>query len=342
MTGGRSGATERHNGTVPVGRTPDVSTPSRPGKGAGPVYSRIIGTSVVATVSAATLVVVAGLASACGSTDGATGATGAPAPKSGAPAPKSDRAAATTAVPEFDHVLVVMEENHSYSNVIGNSDAPYINSLVDRGASFSDAHAVTHPSQPNYIAQFSGSTQGVTSDSCPHMFAADNLAHQVGSFTGYAEDLPAAGDTSCTSGSYARKHSPWTDFSNVPAAANQPLTAFPSDYTKLPKLSYVIPNLDNDMHDGSVATGDSWLKEHIDGYAKWAQTHNSLLIVDWDEDDDSAGNQIPTVFFGAHVKQGVYRDKINHYNVLRTLEDSFGVRPLGAAATSRVIGSIWK
>jgi acid phosphatase len=296
------------------------------------VYSRLISRSKVIGLSAAAMVVAAGFVSACGATGEAQGEA----------ATQSEAAArAQTAVPRFDHILVVMEENRAYSDVIGNGDAPYINSLAGQGASFAKSHAVTHPSQPNYLAQFSGSTQGVTSDSCPHKFARENLGHQVGSFVGYSEGLPAVGDVTCSAGSYARKHSPWVDFSNIPASANQPFSAFPRDYAKLPKLSYVIPDLDNDMHDGSVTEGDSWLKKNIDGYARWAKTHNSLLIIDWDEDDDSAGNQIPTVFSGAHVKHGVYNDKITHYSLLRTIEDSFGVRPLGGAAKVPAIKNVW-
>jgi phosphatidylinositol-3-phosphatase len=252
-----------------------------------------------------------------------------------------DRATAAAAVPAFDHVLMVVEENHSYSDIINSSNAPYINSLARQGASFTDSHAITHPSQPNYLALFSGSPQGVTSDSCPHTFSANNLGHQVGSFTGYSESLPSAGYTGCTSGSYARKHSPWINFSDVPASANQPYAAFPSAYGTLPKLSVVIPNLRNDMHDGSVAQGDSWLQRNLDGYAKWATSHNSLLIVTWDEDDNSSNNRIPTIFAGAKVKQGTYNENIDHYDVLRTLEDSFGVSPLGSAANASAIGDVW-
>ncbi|HEV2376094.1 MAG TPA: alkaline phosphatase family protein, partial [Streptosporangiaceae bacterium] len=76
---------------------------------------------------------------------------------------------AATAVPRFDHLVVVVMENKNYSDIIGRPDeAPYINSLATGGALFSNSFAVTHPSQPNYLALFSGSTQGVTSDDCPH------------------------------------------------------------------------------------------------------------------------------------------------------------------------------
>jgi hypothetical protein len=253
--------------------------------------------------------------------------------------------ASAGSVPRPDHVVVVVEENHSYSDVIGNSAAPYINTLAGQGASFTQSFAITHPSEPNYLALFSGSTQGLSDDSCPHTFSGANLGQELRGggfgFTGYSETMPSAGYTGCTSGSYARKHNPWVNFSNVPTSANQPFTAFPTDYSTLPTLSFVIPNLRNDMHDGTVAQGDTWLHNNIDGYAQWAKAHNSVLVVTWDEDDNSAGNQVPTIITGAGVTPGSYAETINHYSVLRTLEDAYGLPAAGASATATPITDIW-
>ena len=249
-------------------------------------------------------------------------------------------------VPRPDHVVIVIEENHSSTSIIGGSAAPYLNSLAAQGALFTDSRAVAHPSQPNYVALFSGSTQGVTDDSCPQTFGADNLGAQLISagqtFAGYSEDLPAPGDLSCTAGSYARKHSPWTDFPSVPASANLPFSAFPRNYDALPTVSIVVPNLANDMHDGSVQTGDAWLRDNLGGYAQWASTHNSLLVVTWDEDDSRSGNQIATMFAGAGVKPGRYSEPIDHYRVLRTVEAAYGLPPLGHAAGTEPITDVWE
>jgi hypothetical protein len=242
--------------------------------------------------------------------------------------------------------VVVVMENHSFGDVIGSASAPYLTSLAARGADFTRSFAITHPSEPNYLALFSGSTQGVTSDDCPVTFGTPNLAAGLLSagrtFTGYAEDLPATGSTVCTAGNYARKHVPWADFSNVPAALNKPFASWPAgDYAALPDVSFVIPNLCDDMHDCPVATGDAWLRTHVNGYLSWAMTHDSLLIVTWDEDDGSGQNQIPTIFAGQPVRPGRYSTQIDHYNVLRTIEDAFGLHHDGAAATASPITGIW-
>ena len=103
----------------------------------------------------------------------------------------------------------------------------------------------------------------------------------------------------------------------------------------------MIPNLCNDMHDCSVATGDAWLKRNLDGYAQWAKTHNSLFILTWDEDDFGASNQIVTVFAGPKVRPGDVSQNINHYNVLRTIEDMYGTAHAGNAASASDITGVW-
>jgi phosphatidylinositol-3-phosphatase len=257
----------------------------------------------------------------------------------------SDEACAAS-VPLFDHVVVVVMENKPYSAIIGNPDAAYANALAAQGASFTQSFAVTHPSQPNYVAMFSGSTQGVVNNDCPQDFVGvDNLGAQLiaagKSFIGYSEDLPLAGYTGCSSAMYVRKHNPWVDFDNVPAASNQPFTAFPVDYNALPDLAFVIPNQCNNTHDCPIATGDAWLQASIDDYAQWAKLHNSLLILSWDEDDASEGNRIVTLFVGAHVNPGSYAEPTGHYRTLATLEAMHGLPALGGAMGLTPITDVW-
>jgi acid phosphatase len=177
--------------------------------------------------------------------------------------------AATPTVPTPAHTLVVIMENHSYSEIMGSTADPYIHQLAASGALFTNSYAVTHPSEPNYLALFSGSTQGVTDDSCPHTFSAANLGAELIAahyrFGGYSESLPGAGWTGCSYGSYARKHNPWVNFPSVPSSANQPFTALPHLYSALPTVALVVPNLMHDMHDGTIAQGDQWLKTYLSG-----------------------------------------------------------------------------
>ena len=255
---------------------------------------------------------------------------------------------AATALPHFDHIVVAIEENHSYSDIIGSGDASYINTLAQHGALFTAAHAVSHPSEPNYLALYGGSTFDLSSDACPQTFSGPDLGNaltaQSLSFTGYSESMPSAGYTGCTDsgGVYARKHNPWVNFTDVPAASNQPFSQFPGDFSQLPTVAFVVPNLQNDMHDGSVSAGDAWLHDNLDGYIQWARANNSLFILTWDEDDGSQSNQIPTLFVGAHVKTGTYSESINHYNVLRTIEDIYGLTPTRSAASTPAIADVWQ
>jgi hypothetical protein len=259
------------------------------------------------------------------------------------------------------HIVVVIEENHAFGQVIGNPDAPFINKLAAQGALFTDAHGVAHPSQPNYLALFSGSTQDTTGDSAvrgtplrrPNLGAA--LIAEGYTFAGYSEDLPDVGSLKTTAhGGYARKHNPWSNWqaaspgpNQLAASANQPFKNFPSDFNKLPTVAFVVPNLYNDQHgDGFISNrtlirdSDDWLKDNIGAYAQWAVTHNSLLIVTWDEDDndDSPANHIPTIMVGAQVKPGKYDQRIDHYGVLRMIEDFYGLPRAGASADAAPIG----
>ena len=222
----------------------------------------------------------------------------------------------------------------------------YINSLAHQGALFTKSYAVTHPSEPNYLALYSGSTQGLTDDSCPHTYSGANLGQALlqrrRSFVGYSEGLPATGAVDCTHGAYARKHNPWVKLS-LCSSCGQPATdSLPgTGLEQLPRMSFVVPDLNHDMHDGTVAAGDQWLKSHLGRYAAWAPTHNSLLVLTWDEDDRSQGNHIATIVLGAHVRPGLYGERVDHYRVLRMLTDLEGVPAVGRGATARPVTSVW-
>ena len=111
----------------------------------------------------------------------------------------------------------------------------------------------------------------------------------------------------------------------------------PTDFSKLPTVSFVVPNLCHDMHDCSVKDGDHWLAQNIDPYARWARTHNSLLILTFDESeaDGDRDNHIATVAVGERVMPGPVTEKTDHYRLLRTIEDLYGLQPLGHSAEAR-------
>ena len=278
------------------------------------------------------------------------------------------------APPAYDHVVIVIEENHSFTQIIGNrTAAPYLNQLADGGVNFTSFFAITHPSQPNYLEFFSGFGQGVADDALPlnYPFSTPNLGAELiaagRSFTGYSEDLPAAGDRNTTGTNvvigtttynlYRRKHNPWANWqaakpadgsvpvpppNQLPWTTNQPFTAFPSDFTQLPAVSIVVPNEQNDMHDGTVKMGDDWLAANLSAYAEWAKTHNSLLIVTWDEDNFSGSNRIPAIFYGANLRPGVNDTTWTLHNLLRTIEDIYGVAThAGAAASVQPISGVF-
>jgi acid phosphatase len=247
-------------------------------------------------------------------------------------------------LPRPDHIVIVIEENRAYFQIIGNRDAPYINELAKRGALFTQSHGITHPSQPNYLALFSGSTRGISSNTCPLDLSGPNLASALMekgySFVSYSESMPEAGFEGCIWGAYMRKHNPVANWKEL-AAYNLPFKAFPQDYTQLPTVSFVVPNQLNDMHDGSIAQGDAWLKKNIDGYAQWAMTHNSLLIVTFDEDNGSEGNRIATIMVGQKVRPGKHGQRIDHYGLLRMVEEMYGLPLLNESAKTQSFKGAW-
>jgi hypothetical protein len=272
-------------------------------------------------------------------------------------------------IPHYKHVIVVIEENHDYNALIGSANSPYISHLAENGALFTDSHGVTHPSEPNYLALFSGSTHDVTDDKCltaetpyttPNLGAA--LIAKGLTFKGFAQTMPSPGYLPCyykvstVTGLnlYARKHAPWVNWqgdkaNDIPASVSRPMTDFPVDYNKLPTVAFVIPDMDHDMHNigtpgdaAAIQRGDKWLKQNLDRYVKWAKLHNSLLIITFDEDDSrTTVNQIPTIFYGAHINAGKYNEHITHYNVLHTLEAMYGL-PAGDDETADAIKDVWK
>jgi acid phosphatase len=253
-----------------------------------------------------------------------------------------------------DHVVIVIEENRSVSQIMGYPGASFLNQIAAGGALFTDFYALTHPSQPNYIHFFSGDSLGVLDNEVPAgvPFNVPNLASAISAagrtFTHYSEDLPFTGFDGPTFGAYASKHnaavhwqSPSPGIYQLPLEANKPFSDFPADFSRLPTISIVIPNLNNDMHDGTVEQGDAWLAQHIGPYAQWAMTHNSLLVITWDEDEFEQRNRIPTILYGPMIRPGEYQSTYTLHNLLRTLCDLYGAVPPPVAQKVAPIAGIF-
>lgn len=264
---------------------------------------------------------------------------------------------ATAAVPHHDKVAVVIMENKSYAQA---STQPYTITLMAGGATFTNSVAVAHPSQPNYLALWFGHTLGYTTDACPltSPLSFENLGHACEaaglSWRAYSENLAVVGSTACsydgnaTTGLYTRKHEPWTYSANVDHTRERPYTDLAADIAggTLPNLTFVIPNNCHNSHNSStvgctLADADFWLAANLPPL-KAALGPTGLLILTWDENDNSAGNRVLTVFSGAQVIPGVVSAQaINHYSVVRTICEALGLQPFNIAADMATVDGVW-
>lgn len=258
--------------------------------------------------------------------------------------------AAPRQVPPFDRVIVVVMENKARSGVVGNPHAPAFNAFARQGAVLSGYRGVTHPSLPNYLALVSGSTHGITSDCTDCTVGGNSLADTLEArhltWKAYAEGLPRPGWTGPSHGRYAKKHVPFLYFRNVVSSRARlrqvvPLTQFDRDRAggMLPNLSLVVPDLCHDMHDCSVAMGDAWLKRFVPPILKLPGT---VIFVVFDE-SDSSNPAVPALALGTLVRPHSRATRtLDHYGLLRTIEDGLGLRLLGHSARSPEITGIWR
>jgi hypothetical protein len=252
---------------------------------------------------------------------------------------------ALPAVPAFDHIFVIIMENHSASQIIGSADAPFINELAASYGLAASYTAVAHPSLPNYLALTGGSTFGVSTD-CTDCFqnapniAVDRIAAAGLTWRGYMESMPSAafaGDAY----PYMQKHNPFAYYDDIRTDPKQfanvvPYTQLATDLASAqatPSFGWITPNMLDDMHDGTVAQGDTWLSVAVPALLASGAftTQRSLLLVTWDENDDSAGNEVVTLVIAKGVPAG-FKSQVpyTHYSLLRTIEASWGLAPLTA------------
>ncbi len=294
-------------------------------------------------------IAVAALALAlCGAVTTASGATRTQARAAVAAAPCGRT---VTAPAHYQHVVIVVMENKQYSQVIGNAGAPYLTGLAHQCATATNYAANSSPSRPNYLAMTSGTIPagcpGSDADPPSCTTTTNNIFRQVinsgHTAKSYVESMPSNCKIA-SGGLYATKHNPWpyyvgTNDRTRCAKFDIPLGSSTSgalvndiNAGHLPTLSYVVPNLCNDTHDCAVSVGDAWLKSVVGrilagpNYA----AGNTAVIVVYDE-----YTPLPNVWIAPSVKPGaVYTGAVNHYALLRTVEQTLGLGALGGAATA--------
>jgi hypothetical protein len=263
------------------------------------------------------------------------------------------RATAAAPVPSFDHIVVIVFENKESPSVLGNRAAPTFNAYARRYARLTRYYGVTHPSLPNYLALVSGSTQGITNDCTVCVVDAMSLADSVEAsgrtWKTYLEGLPAPGYLGATSGRYAKKHNPFAYFRNIAADPSRrarlvPLSQLGADVRAkaLPSLSLVVPDLCHSMHDCSVSTGDAWLRGQV---GRFLQLPKTVVFVLFDEGTSTfgGGGHTAALALGKTVRpHSRFTGVTNHYGVLRTIEQAWGLPLLGHSAHVPPITGIWR
>jgi phospholipase C len=254
------------------------------------------------------------------------------------------------AVPASKHVVVVVEENHSYSSVINNASMPYLNSLAKNYSLLTNYYANTHPSIGNYFEMTTG--QIITNnDGYMNTVTADNLVRELmlsgKTWKSYAESLPSVGYVGGDTGYYSRHHNPFSYFSDVVNSSTErsrlvPFTQFSKDLANnaLPTFSFVVPNMIHDAHSGSLSTADSWLKTNIGPLLNNAGfKQDGILIIVFDEsysnDTAHGGGHVAAIVIGPKVKRGYRSIKFfQHQSTLKTIISAFGGNPDPGAAPS--------
>src|SRR2546421_862268 len=253
-------------------------------------------------------------------------------------------------VPVFSHVFTIVLENKEYETIIGNKQAPYFNSLVSSYALATQYYAITHPSLPNYLALTGGNTFGLSEDCTACFQHASNLADQIEAsgrtWKAYMESMPSpcyVGNS--PDGLYVQKHDPFLYYDDIRLNNSRcvshvvPFTQLTTDLAdnSLPDYVWITPNMCHDMHDCSLASGDSWLSQIVPGILhSTAFTQGGVLFITFDEGEtkagccsDAAGGDVTTLVISPHVKKGWQSNKPEtHYSLLRTVEEAWGAPPL--------------
>ena len=258
-------------------------------------------------------------------------------------------------VPRFGHAVVLVFENHSAKRILGHAGSPFL-WLAHHYALLKRYDAVAHPSLPNYLALVSGSTQGVHGDCTRCVFSGRNLAETLTAHSltwkMYVEHLPLYRSQGPSISGPEKARLPFLYFRDLLGSSGRltvPLSAFYRDLGRrhLPSLSLVIPDLCHDMHSCSIAKGDRWMHGFLRRVLQPSLLAKTALFVVFDEgrwtDVRGGGGRVAAIVAGPLVRPHSVSDApLDHYGLLRTIEDAFGLPALGRSASARPITGIWR
>src|SRR5215472_9975701 len=260
--------------------------------------------------------------------------------------------------PSSSHVFLIVEENHSYSEVIGNSAMPYLNGLASKFGLATQYYADTHPSIGNYFMLTAGQIE-TNDDRFTGTISDDNVVRELvkanKSWHSYAESLPGPGYLGGDSYPYLKHHNPFTYFSDVIGTSQAsnvvPFSQFSSDLASgnLPDFSFIIPNALDDAHDGTLAAADQWLQSNINPLVTSNQFQsNGVLVIVFDESEITdlahGGGHVAIVIAGPQIKPGVQSSTLfQHESTLRLVLSTQGVNSFpGKAASAPDMGEFFK
>ena len=253
--------------------------------------------------------------------------------------------------PTFSHVILVVEENHSYSEVIGSSAMPYLNSLASQYGLATQYFANGHPSMPDYLMFTTGQME-TFDDNFSDTVSDDNVVRELvkagKSWKAYEESLPSPGYLGTDVAPYVRRHNPFSYLSDVQSDSSQaanivPFPQFASDLANnaLPQFSFISPDVNNDAHNGTLAAADSWLQSNIAPLLASSTFQSSgVLIITFDESEDTdrdhGGGHVATVIISSKSKMKYQsQTEYQHQSTLRLVLAASGVNQFpGLAGTA--------
>jgi acid phosphatase len=271
---------------------------------------------------------------------------------------------AAAQVPHSNHVVVMMLENHSYSQIVGSSSMPYLNALIKQYGLATNYDANSHYSIPNYFWVTTGKYVTLN-DGSKSVYDVDNITRYLlaagKTWKAYEESIPSAGYTGGTSEPYERNHDPFVFFSDVVNSSEKmnivPFTQLATDVAngQLPNYTFITPNSEHDGHSGGLSTMDKWLAANLPtllNSSAFQPGGDGILFITFDESVDSdcaplsscpklpengGGGHIATIVIGPNVKPG-YRSSTfyQHPNLLKTALVALGISTApGAASTAK-------